>query len=335
MPGAIPELREYWTVNGIIGNGGGDWFWGAIQTGVQASYGDLATDTWFTNPTAGQASSETWVIDPAYAAAEGMANPFHSSSDYGVWASNSPYYAGEGDAAFGLYPGQQGDQFTGGVANYFPDDTDLVFDMDHFRGGHMYGGIDPQLMATIRVVSDLAPYGGMTFQYYGASTQGMGPIMGPGAPTVGNFDGDGDIDDIDIDWLAEAIRTGSTNFALYDLSGDGVTYSPDGVIDQLDLDYLVHFLVETSVGLGAEYGDFDLNGNIDTTDLTILATNFGVGTMWAEGNANADSFIDATDLTILATNFGFVASGDAIPEPMTLSLLALGASGLLARRRQQ
>ena len=41
--------------------------------------------------------------------------------------------------------------------------------------------------------------------------------------------------------------------------------------------------------------------------------------------------IDNTDLTILATYYGF-GETDAVPEPMALSLLVAGASGLLARR---
>ena len=115
---------------------------------------------------------------------------------------------------------------------------------------------------------------------------------------------------------------------MYDLDGDGDA-------DSDDMDMLIHDLVETSAGSspGTEYGDFDLDGDIDTTDLTILATNFGVGTTWAQGNANCDLVIDTTD-TILATNFGFVASADAIPEPATLSLLALGALSLLRRWRK-
>ena len=146
---------------------------------------------------------------------------------------------------------------------------------------------------------------------------------------TGDFDGDGDVDSDDIGLLC-ANLTGSGNPAgdpMYDLDGDGDA-------DQDDMDMLIHDLVEITGGdgTGTEYGDFDLDGDIDTTDLTILATNYGVGTTWLEGNANCDLVIDTTDLTILATNFGFVASG-AVPEPATLSLLAIGIAALLKRRR--
>ena len=70
--------------------------------------------------------------------------------------------------------------------------------------------------------------------------------------------------------------------------------------------------------------------------LTRLATYFGPGTTWAEGNANRniDLMIDTTDLTILGTYFGFDASVDVIPEPASASLLLLGALAVLRRRRK-
>ncbi len=151
----------------------------------------------------------------------------------------------------------------------------------------------------------------------------------------GDVNEDGSIDDLDIDLLGDAIRLGWTD-AIYDLTANGTTGGTNGVIDILDLDYLVRFLVETMMGNGTEYGDFDLNGLINTTDLTVLATNFGPSSTWVQGNANRyiDEMIDTTDLTILATNFGFVATTDAIPEPMTLFVMGCGAIGLLRRRRR-
>ena len=158
---------------------------------------------------------------------------------------------------------------------------------------------------------------------YGALTL---EILPPFAPP-GDFDDDGDVDTDDIDDLC-ANMTGEGVPPIdpkYDLDGDNDT-------DSADMDILIHDLVEiVGGGTGTEYADFNLDGEVNTTDLTILATNFGIGTTWAEGNANCDMDVNTTDLTILATNFGFVASG-AVPEPATMSLLALGSLALLRRR---
>ena len=189
------------------------------------------------------------------------------------------------------------------------------------------------LVATFRVVYD-EPIDPLTI-HWGGPNLVLGDFTIPGPP-VGSFNGDYDVDDIDIDLLCDAIRNGSTNFELFDISADGLTQGADGFIDTLDLDYLVRSLVETAVGTGTEYGDFNLDGVIDTTDLARLALNYGADDWgWDDGNANRhlDTDIDTTDLAVLAMYYGF-GETDVVPEPMTLSLLLAGASGLLARRRR-
>ena len=134
----------------------------------------------------------------------------------------------------------------------------------------------------------------------------------------------------------DALRAAMTGPGVPPAPGDEIyDLDQDNDVDIDDMDFLVHDLVETDVGAGTEYGDFNLDGKIDTTDLAILSANFGTGSSWSEGNASTDFTIDTTDLTIMALNFGFAVPGLPIPEPMTLSLLALGAPGILAARRRK
>ncbi len=106
-------------------------------------------------------------------------------------------------------------------------------------------------------------------------------------------------------------------------------------------------------------GDANLDGTVNGSDFSILAANFGLGhTNWDQGNFLYTSSVNGSDFSALASNFGQGASGagvtpadiaaldafaaangltvptvTAVPEPVSGGLLALGALGLLGRRR--
>ena len=113
-------------------------------------------------------------------------------------------------------------------------------------------------------------------------------------------------------------------------------------------------------------GDTNLSGATDFTDLTTVAQFFGQSiakgnnVSWSTGDVNYDGQVDFNDLTIVAQYFGqsltksqaselpasFVAQYNlalaevhggtsSVPEPGIVSLLAVGAAGLLARRRRR
>jgi autotransporter-associated beta strand protein len=106
------------------------------------------------------------------------------------------------------------------------------------------------------------------------------------------------------------------------------------------------------------YGDADLNGKVDLTDFSILATNFdpnGTGKTWQQGDFDYNGKVDLSDFSILATNFGLSLPGlggspgvslgnlpagdvNAVPEPSSIvtlaMLLAIGSAWASAARRR-
>lgn len=141
---------------------------------------------------------------------------------------------------------------------------------------------------------------------------------------TGDMNGDGVVDDLDID-LLHANLSGADNAAsspIYDLDGDGDA-------DSDDVDYLVLTVLDT------RYGDFNLDLIINVGDLTRLAVNYHHFGGWADGDANGDGFINLTDMVIMATSFGHIGgTGGTTPEPATLGLLAIGGLALLIRKRR-
>jgi len=85
-------------------------------------------------------------------------------------------------------------------------------------------------------------------------------------------------------------------------------------------------------------GDANRNGFVDDDDLAILLGNwtgpFGTGRLWETGDFEGDCDVADDDLNMLLSNWtGAPPAGASVPEPATLSLLALG--GLAAMRRKR
>lgn len=141
---------------------------------------------------------------------------------------------------------------------------------------------------------------------------------------IASVEADGRIDALDINYLVAHLNESDSRT---DLNGDGLT-------NRSDVDTLV-----TNI-LGSLYGDANLDGTVDATDLnTVLSFyNQPVGS-WTLGDFNGDSRVDATDLnTILSfynrsgtsaslADIGFSAT---TPEPGTLSLLIAATVTALA-----
>jgi hypothetical protein len=147
---------------------------------------------------------------------------------------------------------------------------------------------------------------------------------------VGDFDEDGDIDADDVDDLCANIGIG--DLGTYDMDNDGD-------VDEDDVIFHVENLLEYDTdddgivdGQGTFRGDFNTDGSVNGTDLSIMSGNFGGSAGFAGGNANCDASVNGTDLSILSSTFGNVVTA-AVPEPLTMGLLSLGGIALLRRRK--
>jgi hypothetical protein len=216
----------------------------------------------------------------------------------------------------------------GNAAEFMENDTNWLYPAGAGTNHRFMGG-------AFSFGSYLLPH---TFKYaYGAggAENFVGFRLGSIAmATMGDFDDDGDIDAADIDLLADAIEAGSSD-SKFDVNGDSF-------VDEQDLiDHIATLVQRTDGGVGTYRGDFNLDGYVDATDLAILKAGFGLtGLGYALGNANADDFVDGTDLAIFKATFGLsgtpgAPNPPAVPEPATISLLALGGLAALRRRRKQ
>ena len=117
-------------------------------------------------------------------------------------------------------------------------------------------------------------------------------MYAPAAVTLlGDVDHDGQLTTGDIDGLNEQLRNKGGD-KIFDLNRDGR-------VDEFDRDVLVEVI------FGTTYGDANLDGIFDSTDLTIFfraglyESRLGFVATWATGDCNGDGWFDSGDLVFV------------------------------------
>ena len=156
-------------------------------------------------------------------------------------------------------------------------------------------------------------------------------------------DGDGQCDLTDLDALYAANGTTGANGVegLLDMDGSGTIDAADiggWLIDASDSDNPA----KLDPADAFRFGDVDLSGDVNSTDLGILLNNFGAtsGVTYGDGELNLDGNVDSTDLGLLLNEFGFASSSaaasvTAVPEPSSLTMLMIALLGWMGLGRKR
>ncbi len=106
---------------------------------------------------------------------------------------------------------------------------------------------------------------------------------------------------------------------------------------------LDNILIQDESASGFLAADFNEDGIVNLVDLDILGTNFDTasGAVKANGDANGDGAVNLVDLDILGQQWELTssfsqalsASGIAVPEPASVTLVAAGTMLVVRRRR--
>ena len=113
-----------------------------------------------------------------------------------------------------------------------------------------------------------------------------------------DFNVDGNVDIMDIDYLVREIVAGPGD-AVFDLTGDGI-------VDIADLTtWLSEAAAHNEISQPYLPGDSNLDGAVNTIDLNILALNWRQDVaLWSGGDFTADGIVDSSDLNGLCSTGG-------------------------------
>jgi hypothetical protein len=121
------------------------------------------------------------------------------------------------------------------------------------------------------------------------------------------------------------------------IDGDG----PELVMAYKEIDVEGEILIQAGLTV---MGDANMDGIVDVSDLGILAGNWeaDIDVHWYKGDFNLDGIVDVSDLGILAGNWETDITADelapmldVVPEPASMSLLAIGGLTFFRFRRRR
>lgn len=154
----------------------------------------------------------------------------------------------------------------------------------------------------------------------------------------GDMDGSGAFDDADVGLLVDALDADVVSYidGMLRASAENGQYDwiydldLDGDVDAHDRDLLIRDALAT------EYGDSDLDRDVDFADLSALAdgwTGFSGGTSWGRGDFDGNDIAGMNDLALVATYWGFSAAAPmtVLPQPQAALFLMVGAFGMPRR----